>query len=335
GRVPCPRGGGGRRGAADPLRRARARRRRGRRSGHPVPAGRSHGRPPGRRPGPGRCARRDELRSTSAARQRPWPAQAAHGPAPPPVRGGRHRHDRHQRPDARAGRRSHPGGAGAMTRRVEVRTERPYQVVVGHALGRELTALVPDDVLRVAIIHAGPVADFARSLAARLVERQVLLIAAPDGEQAKTVAYLAHCWDELGAHGFTRSDLIIGGGGAATTDLAGFVAASWLRGVRFVTVPTTVLGMVDAAVGGKTGINVAAGKNLVGAFHEPIGVLCDLSTLADLPIRELRGGLAEVIKCGFIADPTILTDVEATPERALDPADDLLADLVTRGIAVK
>src|SRR5690606_22348453 len=118
-------------------------------------------------------------------------------------------------------------------------------------------------------------------------------------------------------------------------DLAGFVAASWLRGVRFVTVPTTVLGMVDAAVGGKTGINTAAGKNLVGAFHEPIGVLCDLSTLVNLPLRELRGGLAEVIKCGFIADPTILTDVEAAPERALDPTDDLLADLVTRGIAVK
>jgi len=222
-----------------------------------------------------------------------------------------------------------------MTRRVEVRTERPYEVVVGHALGRELTALVPDDVLRVAIIHAGPVADFARSLADRLVERQVLLIEAPDGEQAKTVAFLAHCWDELGAHGFTRSDLIIGVGGGATTDLAGFVAASWLRGVRFVTVPTTVLGMVDAAVGGKTGINVAAGKNLVGAFHEPIGVLCDLDTVADLPERELRGGMAEIVKCGFIADRSILDDVEAAPARALDPRDDLLASLVTRGIAVK
>lgn len=222
-----------------------------------------------------------------------------------------------------------------MTRRVAVATAQPYEVVVGHHVLAELETLVPADAVRVAIIHAGPVLGVAEGIARHLPGRQVLLIEAPDGEQAKTVDFLAHCWDQLGMHGFTRSDLVIGVGGGATTDLAGFVAASWLRGVRFVTVPTSVLGMVDAAVGGKTGINVAAGKNLVGAFHEPIGVLCDLSTLADLPARELRGGLAEVVKCGFIADPTILTDVEAAPERALDPADDLLADLVTRGIAVK
>ncbi len=222
-----------------------------------------------------------------------------------------------------------------MSRRVHVATTQPYDVVIGHHVLSELGQLVPTDALRVAIIHAGPVLGIAEGLAQHLPGREVLLIEAPDGEQAKTVEFLAYCWDQLGLHGFTRSDLVIGVGGGATTDLAGFVAASWLRGVRFVTVPTTVLGMVDAAVGGKTGINVAAGKNLVGAFHEPIGVLCDLASLTGLPARELRGGLAEVIKCGFIADPSILTDVEASPERALDPADDLLADLVTRGIAVK
>ncbi len=222
-----------------------------------------------------------------------------------------------------------------MTRRVAVATAQPYEVVVGHHVLAELEQLVPQDAVRVAIIHAAPVLGVAEGLAQHLPGRQALLIEAPDGEQAKTVDFLAHCWDQLGMHGFTRSDLVIGVGGGATTDLAGFVAASWLRGVRFVTVPTTVLGMVDAAVGGKTGINVAAGKNLVGAFHEPIGVLCDLDVLADLPARELRGGLAEVIKCGFIADPSILDDVEAAPERAVDPTSDLLADLVTRGIAVK
>lgn len=216
-----------------------------------------------------------------------------------------------------------------------VETAQPYDVLVGHEVLGAIEDLVPTDALRVAIIHAGPVLGFAEGLAQYLPGRQVLLIEAPEGEQAKTVAFLAHCWDQLGLHGFTRSDLIVGVGGGATTDLAGFVAASWLRGVRFVTVPTTVLGMVDAAVGGKTGINVAAGKNLVGAFHEPIGVLCDLATIADLPPRELRGGMAEVVKCGFIADPSILLDVEDSPGRALDPADDLLADLITRGIAVK
>ena len=98
----------------------------------------------------------------------------------------------------------------------------------------------------------------------------------PDGEAAKTAEVAARCWAVLGRAGFTRSDAVVGVGGGATTDLAGFVAATWLRGVALVNVPTTVLGMVDAAVGGKTGINTAEAKNLVGSFHEPVGVLCDL-----------------------------------------------------------
>ena len=108
---------------------------------------------------------------------------------------------------------------------------------------------------------------------------------------------------------------MVGVGGGAVTDLAGFVAASWLRGVRVVQVPTTLLGMVDAAVGGKTGVNTAAGKNLVGAFHPPAGVLCDLATLATLPRARPGRGLAEVVKCGFIADPAILDLIEADPAR--------------------
>ena len=100
----------------------------------------------------------------------------------------------------------------------------------------------------------------------------------------------ATCWDVLGQVGFTRTDAIVGVGGGATTDLAGFVAATWLRGVRVVHVPTTLLGMVDAAVGGKTGINTAAGKNLVGAFHPPAGVLCDLAALATLPEADYVAG---------------------------------------------
>src|SRR5205085_3622847 len=105
----------------------------------------------------------------------------------------------------------------------------------------------------------------------------------PDGEEAKTSAVLASCWQVLGQAGFTRSDAVVGVGGGAVTDLAGFVAATWLRGVRVVQVPTTLLAMVDAAVGGKTGINIAAGKNLVGAFHPPAGVICDLSALETVP----------------------------------------------------
>src|SRR5205823_2338911 len=143
------------------------------------------------------------------------------------------------------------------------------------------------------------------------------------------------CWQVLGQTGFTRSDAIVAVGGGSTTDLGGFVAATWLRGVRFVTIPTTVLGMVDAAVGGKTGINTAEGKNLVGAFHEPAGVLCDLSGLETLPRNELVSGLAEVLKCGFIADPAILDLVEKDPARAVDPATQELRELIERGIQVK
>ena len=157
----------------------------------------------------------------------------------------------------------------------------------------------------------------------------------PDGEAAKSAENLTRCWDVLGDAGFTRSDVVVGLGGGSTTDLAGFVAASWLRGVRFVNLPTTVLGMVDAAVGGKTGINTASGKNLVGAFHEPAGVLCDLDALASLPVDELRSGMAEVAKCGFIADPSILELIEAAPDSVLDPTSSLLAELIAKGIAVK
>ena len=142
------------------------------------------------------------------------------------------------------------------------------------------------------------------------------MLPVPEGEQAKTPAVAASCWDALGEAGITRSDAVVTVGGGATTDLGGFVAATWLRGVRVVHVPTTLLGMVDAAVGGKTGVNTRAGKNLVGSFHEPAGVLCDLDLLASLPRADFVAGLGEVVKCGFIADPVILDLIEAT-----DPAD--------------
>src|SRR5699024_7340900 len=116
---------------------------------------------------------------------------------------------------------------------------------------------------------------------------------------------------------------------------AGFVAATWLRGVAVVQVPTTLLGMVDAAVGGKAGINIPQGKNLVGAFHSPRAVLCDPEWLRTLPQEDLRAGLAEVIKCGFIADPQILGLIEEDPGAALDPTAPLVAELVYRSVSVK
>src|SRR6478609_8432879 len=169
----------------------------------------------------------------------------------------------------------------------------PYEVLIGHRLLGELAPLIGPKAKRVAIIHPEALEATGEAIREDLA---------------------AHCWSVLGQTGFTRSDVVVGLGGGSTTDLAGFVAATWLRGVRWISVPTTLLGMVDAAVGGKTGINTAEGKNLVGAFHPPAGVLADLGTLETLGKHDYVSGLAEVIKAGFIADPVILDLIEADPE---------------------
>jgi 3-dehydroquinate synthase len=217
---------------------------------------------------------------------------------------------------------------------IPVRGPEPYDVVVGHDVLDRLPALLGDGVTRVGVVHPeGLPADAV--LTALGTTYDVLDLPVPDGEAAKTAAVAHDCWEALGAAGFTRSDAVVTFGGGATTDLGGFVAATWLRGVRVVHVPTTLLAMVDAAVGGKTGIDTGAGKNLVGAFHEPAGVLCDLSTLATLPREELVAGLGEVVKCGFIADPTILEIVEVTDPAALTADSAQLRELVERAVRVK
>lgn len=223
-----------------------------------------------------------------------------------------------------------------MITRLPVNAAEPYEVVVGRGVTMDLPELLESSA-KVAIIHPPTLRERTERLRALIVSDrlEVHLIEVPDGEAAKTADVLAYCWNVLGTAGFTRSDTIVGMGGGSTTDLAGFVAASWLRGVRFINLPTTVLGMVDAAVGGKTGINTEAGKNLVGAFHEPAAVLCDLDAIVPLPMAEIRSGMAEIIKCGFIADPAILDLVEVSPEGAMDARGSLLAELIIKGIAVK
>lgn len=220
---------------------------------------------------------------------------------------------------------------------IGVNGEHPYEVVVGHELTGRLPAMLGAGVQRVAVLHPPRLIETAERLVAELTRAglEALRIDLPEAEAAKTSAVAARCWSVLGAAGFTRSDAIVGLGGGATTDLAGFVAATWLRGVRLVTVPTTVLGMVDAAVGGKTGINTPEGKNLVGAFHEPAGVLVDLDALTTLPPADLAAGLAEVVKCGFIADPAILDLIEADPAACLRPDAPELRELIERSVAVK
>jgi len=220
---------------------------------------------------------------------------------------------------------------------IRVHGERPYDVVVGHGVVGELADHLDAGVRRVAIIHPATVRSTAERVQADLYARgfDAHVLEVPDAEHAKTAEVAAQCWSVLGRIGMTRSDVVVGIGGGASTDLAGFVAATWLRGVSWIAVPTTVLGMVDAAVGGKTGINTAEGKNLVGAFHTPAAVLCDVSALETLPQDEYVTGLAEVVKAGFIADPVILELVETDPAGAARPDGPHTRELIERSVKVK
>ena len=220
---------------------------------------------------------------------------------------------------------------------IRVAGERPYDVVIGRNLHGAVRQALASGTRRVAVIHPPTMGESATAIGAALVESGFLVtyLPVPDGEAAKTAEVAAECWSALGRAGFTRSDAVVGVGGGATTDLAGFVAATWLRGVPVIHVPTTLLAMVDAAVGGKTGINTSEGKNLVGSFHEPAGVFCDLEFLTTLPAQDLAAGLAEVIKVGFTSDPVILDLITRDPRGAVDPASQVLTELIERAIAVK
>jgi 3-dehydroquinate synthase len=229
-----------------------------------------------------------------------------------------------------------PGPMGRATS-IKVGGDQPYEVIVGTGIAAELTALVGARAESVVLIHASGHEQLAQPAVQALAAAgyTVHTEAVPAGEAAKDIAVATALWSRLAALKTSRSDAIVGLGGGAVTDLAGFVAATWLRGVRVVLVPTTLLGIVDAAVGGKTAINIPAGKNLVGAFHPPGGVLADLSTLATLPAAEYVSGLAEVIKAGFIADPVILDLIEQDPAGAAAPGGAHERELVERAVAMK
>lgn len=221
-----------------------------------------------------------------------------------------------------------------MTSVVRVLVDQPYEVLIGAGVMAGVSASLRPDTNRVAILHAPAVTQHAYSIGQSL-RQEVVYVALPDAESAKTYATIEMCWDAFGAAKLTRSDAVISVGGGATTDVAGFAAASWLRGIDVIHVPTTLLAMVDAAVGGKTGINTPAGKNLVGAFHHPRAVFCDVDVLQTLPEADLRAGFGEIIKCGFIADSSILEDVRTHGADLVDAGHSLLASLIARSVAVK
>ncbi|WP_269082762.1 bifunctional shikimate kinase/3-dehydroquinate synthase [Bifidobacterium aesculapii] len=222
----------------------------------------------------------------------------------------------------------------------------PYDVVIGEGAMNHLADMLGDKVSKVALIHTTPVqrhSDRARTLL-RQAGYTVVDIVVPDAEAGKTVEVADGVWRRLGDEGFTRSDAIVGVGGGAATDLAGFIAATWMRGIRYVNCPTSLLAMVDASTGGKTGINTSAGKNLVGSFYTPAGVLADTKALASLPNDIFIEGLGEVAKSGFIEDQEILRILEEHAEqlRAFDGAtflgsglEDVVAELIERTVTVK
>jgi 3-dehydroquinate synthase len=222
------------------------------------------------------------------------------------------------------------------TTRITVDGAAPYDVVIGPGLAAELPPLV-SGASTVVVLADMVVAERGERLADELrnAGHRVDIMPIADGEQAKSLDALAGMWDRFGALTMTRSDAIVAVGGGATTDVVGFAAATWLRGVRVVHVPTTLLGMVDAAVGGKTAINTSAGKNLVGAFHPPAGVLVDLDVLQTLPAAQWVNGMAEVVKAGFIADPAILDLIADDPGGAARPDGPHARELIERSIAMK
>lgn len=178
--------------------------------------------------------------------------------------------------------------------------DRSYPVLVGPGVRRELASVLPGGAARVAIVTQAGI-DLAVDPG-----REHRPFEIPDGEASKTLATVEHLCREWATWGLTRADVVVAVGGGLVTDVAGFAAACYHRGVPVVHVPTTLLGMVDAAIGGKTGVNLPEGKNLVGAFWQPLAVLCDTDALATLPPREMRSGQGELAKYHFLADTDLL-----------------------------
>ena len=215
---------------------------------------------------------------------------------------------------------------------ISVTADRDYEVVIDIDWQKAIEPCLTNRG-QVAVIVSEAMRD--RIVNLPVTDAQIHIFTVPDSEAGKSFATYQKVLDWLGAAGFTRNDLIVAVGGGAVTDLSGFVASSWLRGIDWVAVPTTLAAMVDASVGGKTGINSEYGKNLIGSFYSPISVLVDLSWLSTLSDRDFAAGLAEVIKCGFIVDTEI---VELLKDRnLLDVRSDgaLTLELITRSIAVK
>jgi 3-dehydroquinate synthase len=217
---------------------------------------------------------------------------------------------------------------------------RGYDVAIADGLLEEAGALLPElpGAARAFVVADAGVAErylarLERGLATRRLE--IVHLGVPEGEEAKSLPMMTALLRQLATQEAHRDDVVVALGGGAVGDLAGFVAATYMRGVPFVQVPTTLTAQVDAAIGGKTAVNLPEGKNLVGAFHQPVAVLADVSTLATLSERDYRSGLAEVAKYGLTLDLELLARLEAEPAPVLDRRPDVLEQVVAGCVRAK
>ncbi len=215
--------------------------------------------------------------------------------------------------------------------------ERSYPIHIGVDLLKDAGLLAQSITARqVMVVSNETVAPlYLPALKAALGDRQVAAVSLPDGEQEKSLESMLPVFDEMLVNGFGRDCQVIALGGGVIGDLAGFVAATYQRGVAFIQIPTTLLAMVDSSVGGKTGVNHPRGKNMIGAFHQPQAVIADLTVLETLPDRELRAGLAEVVKYALLGDAGFIDWLEAHMDEALARDPGVLADIVERCCANK
>jgi 3-dehydroquinate synthase len=214
--------------------------------------------------------------------------------------------------------------------------ERSYNIEIESGLlGTFDTLFLPHEIAVLSNETVAPL--YAQQLAARLREsgHRVLEFNAPEGEGAKNLDWTNKAYDALADWGLRRNGAIVAVGGGVVGDWAGFVAATWMRGVAFVQVPTTLLAMVDSSVGGKVGVNHARAKNLIGAFHQPIRVLIDADCLQTLPPRELRAGMAEVVKYGVIADAEFFAWLEQNATKSLSLDTQVTQRIIARSCEIK
>jgi 3-dehydroquinate synthase len=215
-------------------------------------------------------------------------------------------------------------------KQISVNAEREYKVNIGIDVAHEIKEISQK---HSKVVIFSPLVLTAHMNAIARNIPNALLFTTLEGEEAKTLSAIDQAWKFLGKHGIGRGDAVIAVGGGSTTDSTGFVASTWLRGIEWYAFPTTLAGAVDASIGGKTGINSRHGKNLIGSFYSPSGVFIDINFLNTLKKRDLRAGMAEVIKTGFIRDPHIIELLNNNPEITTEDLD-ILSELITRSVAV-